>query len=192
MISPVAIGTTATRLPAGNPSRANHCPCNLIFGNVFCRKESPAISIFKLRAFICYPCFGRAARANGLPLVSYPFQLAWHGLFVSHWKGYFRYHSGTIPKQLRFSRINLKNLFTSRTVYNAPKPLPATMKRPARKHGKCVAMRHADTPESFACDSAARNRGTSRRTAQSNQKAISAVQSAISLPAWLVCFLYAF
>ncbi len=111
MISPVAIGTTATRLPAGNPSRANHCPCSLIFGNVFCRKESPAISIFKLRAFICYPCLGRAARSNGLPLVSYPFQLAWHGLFVSHWRGQFRFHTRTIPKQFRFARKIFKNLF---------------------------------------------------------------------------------
>ena len=146
MISPVAIGITATRLPAGNPRRASHCPCSLIFGNVFCRKESPAISIFKLRAFICYPCLGRAARSNGLPLVSYPFQLAWHGLFVSHWKGHFRFHAGTIPKQLRIARIVLKNLFTARTVYNAPEPPPATMNRPARKRGKGAAMRHADTP----------------------------------------------
>jgi hypothetical protein len=150
MISPVAIGTTATRLPAGNPSRANQSPSNLILGCVLRRKKSPAISIFKLRAFICYPCFGRAARANGLPLVSYPFQLAWHGHFVSHWKGHFSFHAGTIPKQLRIARIILKNLFTARTVYNAPKPVPATMNRPARKHGKGVAMRHADTPEFFA------------------------------------------
>jgi len=122
MISPVAIGTTATRLPAGNPSRANHCPCSLIFGNVFCRKESPAISIFKLRAFICYPCFGRAARSNGLPLVSYPFQLAWHGLFVLLWKGQFRFHAGIIPKQLRNTRKIFKNLFTGAM----EQPLPAS------------------------------------------------------------------
>jgi hypothetical protein len=150
MISPVAIGKTATRLPAGNPSRANHCPSSLILGCVLRRKKSPAISIFKLRAFICYPSIGRAARYNGLPLVSYPFQLAWHGHFVSHWKGHFRFHAGTIPKQLRFARIILKNLFTARTVYNAPKPLPATMNCPARIRGKGTAMRHADAPESFA------------------------------------------
>lgn len=116
-ISPVAIGTTATRLPAGNPSRASHCPCNLIFGKVFRFQTSPAISIFKLRAFICYPCLGRAARSNGLPLVSYPFQLAWHGHFVSHWKGQFRFHTGTIPKQIRIATKIFKNLLPT---FNQP------------------------------------------------------------------------
>ena len=147
MISPVAIGTTATRLPAGNPSRANHSPCSLIFGNVFCRKESPAISIFKLRAFICYPCFGRAARANGLPLVSYPFQLAWHGHFVFALERAFRFHAGTIPKQFRFSRKIFKNLcadskrFTGKCFRSSRLFLDSASRRRQMKirRGKCCA-----------------------------------------------------
>ena len=162
MISPVAIGTTATRLPAGNPSRANHCPCSLIFGNVFCRKESPAISIFKLRAFICYPLFGRAARYNGLPLVSCPFQLAWHGHFVFALEKAFRFHAGIIPKQFRFSRKIFKNLFADSkrppvasgqaAVLDSAKMAAIKIRiilrgsvsvqdTPVQKHGKATAMR---------------------------------------------------
>jgi hypothetical protein len=45
-------------------------------------------------------------------------------------KGIFVVTPARIPKRLGFARIILKNLFTARTVYNAPGPLPAA---PARK-----------------------------------------------------------
>ena len=75
VISPVAPGITATRSPGLNPSRASHWPWSRILGCVLRRKKSPAISIFNERVFIGYPfAIGRAARCNGLPLVSYPLQ----------------------------------------------------------------------------------------------------------------------
>jgi hypothetical protein len=98
VISPAAIATTATRLPGGNPSLASQWPCNLIFGYVLRRKKSPAISTFNVREVMCYSLMGRAARFSGLPLVSYSFQLAWHGLFVWLWKEIFHHWHPTGDK----------------------------------------------------------------------------------------------
>ena len=54
---------------------------------------------------------GRAARYSGLPLVSYPFQMAWHGLLVWLWKESAYCHGITIPKLFRYCKHNFEKSF---------------------------------------------------------------------------------
>lgn len=97
---------------------ANHWPCNRILGYVLRRKKSPAISTFNDRAVMCYSLLGRAARFSGLPLVSYSFQMAWHGLFVRLWKECFHYHALTIAKLRWYCKNYFQKSF--RSVLNGP------------------------------------------------------------------------